>query len=152
MLLCDSDITFDELDKAVDNLSLNKSPGSDGLTANFYKHFWDLLKDPFSLMVKEATDNMTFPPTMKQGVITLIPKPDKDPKILDNFRPITLLNTDYKIVTIIYARRLKKFLHKIISDSQSGFMKGRSIHNNIRLVLDILDYSHDIDGFILFLD
>lgn len=79
---------------------------------------------------------MTFPSTMKQGIITLIPKPDKDPKILDNFRPITLLNTDYKIVTLIYANRLKMFLHKIISESQSGFMKGRSIHNNIRLVFD----------------
>lgn len=153
-LLCDADITSDELDKAVDSLSVNKSPGSDGFTANFYKHFWGLLKDPFSLMLKEATENMTFPLTMKQGVITLIPKPDKDPKLLDNFRPITLLNTDYKIVTTVYASRLKKILHKIISDSQSGFMKGRSIHDNIRLVLDILDYRHliDDDGFILFLD
>ncbi len=80
--------------------------------------------------------------------------PDKDPKILDNFRPITLLNTDYKIVTLIYANRLKMFLHKIISESQSGFMKGRSIHNNIRLVFDLLDYRHLIedDGFILFID
>ncbi len=105
-------------------------------------------------MLKEAIENMTFPSTMKQGIITLIPKPDKDPKILDNFRPITLLNTDYKIVTLIYANRLKMFLHKIISESQSGFMKGRSIHNNIRLVFDLLDYRHLIedDGFILFID
>ncbi|KAF7650888.1 hypothetical protein LDENG_00119260 [Lucifuga dentata] len=124
--LCDADITSDELDNAVNNLSLDKSPGSDGLTANFYKHFWDLLKEPFSLMLKEATDNFTFPSSMKQGIITLIPKPGKNP--------------------------LKKHLHKIISDSQSGFMSGRSIHNNIRLVLDLLDYNNLIedDGFILF--
>lgn len=153
-MLCDADITSEELDKAVDSLSLDKSPGCDGFTANFYKHCGVLLKDPFLFMLKEATESMTFPPTMKQGIITLIPKPDKDPKILDNFRPITLLNTDYKIVTLIYANRLKIFLHKIISDSQSGFMKGRSIHNNIRLVLDLLDYRHLIedDGFIFFID
>lgn len=87
-------------------------------------------------MLQEATDNLTFPSTMKQGIITLIPKPGKDPKILDNLRAITLLNDDYKIVTLIFANRLKNNLHKIISDSQSGFMKGmkgRSIHNNIRL-------------------
>jgi len=151
---CDADITSDELDKVVSSLALDKSPGCDGLTANFYKHFWNLLKDPFLLMLKEATESLTFPLSMKQGVITLIPKPDKDPKVLDNFRPITLLNTDYKIVTLIYANRLKLFLHKIISDSQSGFMKGRSLHNNIRLVLDLLDYRHLIkdDGFILFID
>jgi len=95
-------------------LALDKSPGCDGLTANFYKHFWDLLKDPFFLlMLKEATESLTFPLSMKQGVITLIPKPDKDPKILDNFRPITLLNTDYKIVTLIYANRLKLFYIKL---------------------------------------
>lgn len=95
-----------------------------------------------------------FPPTMKQGIITLIPKPGKDSKILDNLRPITLLNTDYKIVTLAYANRLKSKLDTIISDSQSRFMKDRSIHNNIRLVIDLLDYNHLIedDGFILFLD
>lgn len=152
--LCEADITIFELDKAVDNLSLNKSPGCDGLTSNFYRHFWDLLKNPFILMIKEATDNLSFPPTMKQGIITLIPKPGKDSKILDNLRPITLLNTDYKIVTLAYANRLKSKLDTIISDSQSGFMKDRSIHNNIRLVIDLLDYKHliDDDGFILFLD
>jgi len=64
-------------------------------------------------MLKEATESLTFPLSMKQGVITLIPKPDKDPKILDNFRPITLLNTDYKIVTLIYANRLKLFYIKL---------------------------------------
>uniref|UniRef100_A0A1A8EWE2 Reverse transcriptase domain-containing protein n=1 Tax=Nothobranchius korthausae TaxID=1143690 RepID=A0A1A8EWE2_9TELE len=152
--LCDADITMLELDNAVKNLSLNKSPGCDGLTSNFYRHFWDLLKNPFILMLTEATDTLYFPPTMKQGLITLIPKPGKDSKIIDNLRPITLLNTDYKIVTLAYANRLKSKLNSIISDSQSGFMKGRSIHNNIRLVMDLLDYSNliDDDGFILFLD
>ncbi len=105
-------------------------------------------------MLKEATDNLSFPPTIKQGIITLIPKPGKDSKILANLRPITLLNTDYKIVTLVYANRLKSNLDKIIRDSQSGVMKDRSIHSIIRSVIDLLDYKHLIedDGFILFLD
>lgn len=67
---------------------------------------------------------------MKQGIIALIPKPDKDPKTINN--------------------RLKTNLHKIIGDSQSGFMKNRSIHNNIRLALNLLNYRQVIvdDGFI----
>ncbi len=91
---------------------------------------------------------------MKQGLITLIPKPGKDARQIDNLRHITLLNCDYKTLAHIFANRLKEGLDQIISESQSGFMKGRSIHNNIRLVLDILDYHEWIedDGYILFLD
>ncbi len=51
---------------------------------------------------------MTFPSNMKRGIITLIPNPDEDPKILDNLRPITLLNNNCKIVILIYGNRLKK--------------------------------------------
>ncbi len=83
---------------------------------------------------------------MKQGIIILIPKQGKEKRILDNLRPITLLNTDYKLLSGIIAARMKKGL--------SGFLGGRSIHNNIRLVLDLIDYS-DIfveRGFIVFLD
>lgn len=92
--------------------------------------------------------------TMKQGIIKLIPKPGKDKRILSNLRPITLLNTDYKILTTVLAARLKTGISKLISPTQSGFLKGRSIHNNIRLVLDLIDYNYLIkeDGFIFFLD
>lgn len=91
---------------------------------------------------------------MKQGVITLIPKPGKDGKLLDNYHPISLLNNDYKILTYIYTNRLKRGLDQIISETQTGFVSNRSIHNNVRLVQDLLEYSHLIEdkGFILFLD
>jgi len=74
---------------------------------------------------------------MKQGLITLIPKPNKDTFSLDNWRPLTLLNSDYKILAAVYARRLKPCLEEVISLTQSG----RHISNNICLVLDLLDYS-----------
>lgn len=94
--------------------------------------------------------------SMKQGVITLLPKPGKDKRHIDNLRPITLLNVDYKLFTIVLANRLKMGIDQIISESQSGFIKDRSIHNNIRLVLDLLDYNDLIEGlykgFIFFLD
>ena len=80
--------------------------------------------------------------TMKQGLITLILKPDKDKRVLDNLRPITLFNTDYKLLSGCIAARLKLGLPQIINETQSGFLGRRSIHNNIRLVLDLIDYSH----------
>ncbi len=91
---------------------------------------------------------------MKQGVIILIPKPGKDPKILDNLQPITLLNNDYKLLAHICSNRLKSGLSQIISNMQSGFMRGRSIHNNLHLVQDLIDYKDKIndDGIMFFLD
>lgn len=92
--------------------------------------------------------------TIKQGVITLIPKPGKDKRCLSNLRPIILLNTGNKILTTVLAAKLKRGISKIICTTQSGFFKGRSIHNNVRLVLNLIDYGHliDDDGFMLFLD
>lgn len=92
--------------------------------------------------------------TMTQGLIVLIPKPGKDTKQINNLLPITLLYSDYKLLILIFANRLKIGLAQIISKSPSSFMKGKSKHNNIRLVLDITDYHEWIadDGYILFLD
>ncbi len=88
---------------------------------------------------------------MKQGLICLIPKPNKDSSLLDNWRPITLLNSDYKILASVYAEKIKHCLAIIISNTQSGFLNGRHISNNIRLIIDILDYSEFINK-VLFID
>ncbi len=61
--------------------------------------------------------------TVKQGIITLIPKPNKDKTFIDNLRPITLLHVDYKIFTHTLASRLKSGKDKIISDRHSGVLQ-----------------------------
>ncbi len=66
--------------------------------------------------------------SMKQGIICFIPKPNKDSTFLDNWHPITLLNSDYKLLACIYAEKLKPCLADIISNTQSGFLKGRHIY------------------------
>ncbi len=152
--LCDEDLQIEEIDLAMKKLKLNKSPGPDGLTSNFYRFFWDDLKELLFRAFLQSIEEGTLSSTQRQGLITLLPKPDKDSRYIDNLRPITLLNTDYKIFAHIFANRLKKGINKIINESQSGFLAGRSIHNNIRLIIDLLEYSEWIeeDGFILFLD
>lgn len=82
---------------------------------------------------------------MKTGLITLLPKPNKDLLKLDNRRPITLLCNDYKLVALVYANRLKDALVKPVDEFQSAFIKGRHIHNNVRLVLDMLNYQSLIE-------
>ncbi|MGL5732989.1 MAG: RNA-directed DNA polymerase [Metamycoplasmataceae bacterium] len=152
--ICDAKISLQELENALQALSSDKSPGSDGLTANFYKFFWDSIKFLLFKALTEVTECLSLSHTMKQGVIILIPKPGKDPKILDNLRPITLLNNDYKLLAHIYSNRLKSGLSQIISNTQSGFMRGRSSHNNLLLVQDLIDYKNKItdDGIMFFLD
>lgn len=153
-IICDSPITLKEISDAISKLRLNKSPGTDGLTSEFYKAF-SIQLAPFLLQViAESITKEQLPPSLCQGLITLIPKPQKDILLLDNWRPITLLNNDYKIFALCLACKLKKVLHDIIEESQNGFMTGRYIIDNIRLVLDLLDYSDLIseNSFILFLD
>lgn len=92
--------------------------------------------------------------TLKQGLITIIPKTNMDKLYIDNWRPITLLNNDAKLFALVFAKRLKKGLEEIIEEEQSGFMTGRHISNNIRLILDMTEYNCYIptDYFMLFID
>ena len=95
-----------------------------------------------------------MPPSLKQGVITHIPKKDKSPLFLKNWRPISILNTDYKILTGCLATRIKKVLPSIISHDQCGFLHGRYIGECIRKVLDIISYCEDNSqsGLLFFAD
>jgi hypothetical protein len=110
--------------------------------------------DYFHLEKCRQTRNSTASIYVNDTVIVLIPKPKKGSLYLDNWRPITLLATDNKLLAHVYANRRKQGLDDIISETQSAFIKGRSIHNCILLVLDIFDYSElmEDDGFMLFLD
>lgn len=151
---CDQDILLEEVADAIKHLKCNKSPGNDGITAEFYQLFSDILS-PFLLEVFiESIKNHKLPPSMTQGVISLIPKQNKDLLFIDNWRPISLLNNDYKILAHILSKRIKYVLDSIIDEAQSGFISNRHISNNIWLVLDILDYSCLVadDSFVLLLD
>ena len=100
-----------------------------------------------------AYDNGSLSISQRRGIITLIPKPNKDTALLDNLRPISLLNTDYKILTKAIAKRLEKVLPKVINPDQTGYIKKRYIGENIRLISDIMTYTEEgnIPGIALFI-
>ena len=75
----------------------------------------------------------------KQGLISLLSKKNNDLGNLNNWRPLTLLNTDYKIVTKTISNRIKKYISHIIENSQTGFIKGRYIGENIRLIQETIE-------------
>ena len=91
-----------------------KSPGSDGITTEFYKIFWQDIKTYFIKSINHSFANRNLTELQKQGLITLLPKPNKDIKLLENWHPISLLNVDYKIATKSIANRIKLVLDRLI--------------------------------------
>lgn len=150
----DNLLNIEELDKVIQKLPLGKSPSIDSLTTDFYRFFWQDLRVMLHKAFLDCISMGSLSNSRKIGVITLIPKPNKDILLLDNLRPITLLCTDYKILAHVFADRLNRGLDDIIDECQSAFIKGRNIHNHIRFILDLLDYNEFIESecLILFLD
>ena len=123
----------------------NKSPGSDGLTTEFYKIFWTDVKQYLIDSLNYSFRNGDMTDLHKQSIITLLPKGDKDTCYLENWQPISLLNVDYKIATKSISNRLKKVTSNIISNAQTGFIKGRYIGENIRILCEIIEYVNERD-------
>ena len=105
----------------------NKSPGNDGFTVEFYCTFWIDLGDMFVEALNEAYNRGGMSNSQKQGVITLIEKEGKNAMDVKNYRPITLLNVDYKILSKVLARRIKEVLGEVVHHDQVGYIKDRNI-------------------------
>ena len=140
---CDGLLTELECKTALKYMKNQNSPGSDGLTDKFYKIFWNDIKHFYIRSINYSYKNGSLTELQKQGVITLLPKPNKDIKKLENWRPISLLNVDYKIATKAIANRNKPVITTIVDNSQTGFIKGRFIGENIRLLFDIIETAEE---------
>ena len=131
----------------------NKTPGTDGLPAEFYK-MWKDISTLLVSAVNYAFESGCLSITQRRGVIKLIPKKDAELYYIKNWRPITLLNTDYKIAAKALTNQIKSVLPSIINNDQTGFMKNRFIGENIRLIDCIIQYAakENIPGLLLFID
>ena len=152
--LCDGPITEVECLNAINGFKRDKTPGTDGFTAEFYKFFWPELRTEMLSSFHFAFQTGSLSISQRRGVISLIPKKDKDKSLLENLRPISLLNVDYKILTKVIAKRIEKVLPTIINPDQTGYVKGRYIGENIRLIQDIMFFTKNVNipGIAIFLD
>jgi len=150
----ENDITAEECFEVLKSMKRNKSPGSDGFTVEFYIHFWNELKHPMLKSFQESFEKESLSTSQKLGIITCLPKPGKSKEDIKNWRPISLLNVDYKILSGVIANRLKSVLDSIISHSQKGFISGRYIGECTRLVSDLITNmkNKNIPGIILLID
>ena len=154
----ETELTLEELKAALASFANNKSPGEDGFTKKFYEFFFFffcylLWKDLLN-SYNEAFHKGELSKSQRRGILTLIPKEDITLTDLKNWRPISLPNLDYKILSKILARRLEQFLPNLIHSDQTGFVRGRYIGQNIRLLSDIMEFSSNkqLSGILLFVD
>ncbi len=135
-------------------MNRNKSPGMDGLTAEFYMQFWEDLKHIFHKVILTIQNEEHLTRSMKKGVISLFYKKRGDKCDLKNYRPISLLNVDYKLISKVLANRLKQVIPSIISPEQTCCIQGRDIADNIMSVRDVIDLveNNNEEGYLIKID
>ena len=132
----------------------NKTPGNDGITREFYAAFFDLIKDLLMSSINYSWEVGELSTSQKQVVITLIEKKGKDKRYIQNWRPISLLNVDAKLIFKVLTMRLRKVIDKVIRPDQTAYIPGRFIGELIRLISDILEYTEveQMEGYMFAAD
>uniref|UniRef100_A0A2D4K4K6 Reverse transcriptase domain-containing protein n=3 Tax=Micrurus TaxID=8634 RepID=A0A2D4K4K6_9SAUR len=134
------DITWSELKIAIENQKNNKTLGTDGIPGELYKAIGEQIGPLMVEIYNEVLLASKISDSWTEVLISLIRKEDSDLRFIQNYRPISLLNTDYTIFATIIANRLKRILNQYIHKDQNGFLPNRQIRNNLRIVLNVLEY------------
>ena len=126
--------------EALSAMKINKSPGNDGITKEFYQHFWAILGNFLVATLNYTFEKGELSVSQKQAVITLIEKKDRDKRFIKNWRPISLLNVNVKIASKALANRVKKVIPKLIAVDQTAYVKGRFIGESIRVINNLIEH------------
>lgn len=141
--MLEKEVSEEEIRKVLFAMPNNKSPGPDGYPAEFFKSTWSVLAKDFTIAVQSVFNFGFLPKGVNSTILALIPK-KLDSLEMKDYRPIACCNVLYKVVSKIVANRLKKLLPRIITESQSAFVKGRLLMENVLLASELVkDYHKD---------
>jgi hypothetical protein len=135
---CEGPITYEEAWAAIKDMKDDKSPGNDGLPAEFYKKYFYLIGTKFIEALNAPTTSLTK--SQRTGLITLLCKNVEKSDDLNYWRPISLLNVDYKILSKSLCNRIKIIANEIIGSEQVCGIKGRTIFDNLHFLRNVYDY------------
>ena len=132
----------------------DSAPGPDGIPYSYLKFFWQDYGPLLLEAWKFSLVTGSLPQSHKVSYLKLIPKPGKDSRKISNLRPITLSNTDHKLITKSYSRRLTEVAAAVISQEQTAYIPGRLINDNVRSMIMTIDLANEeeIDGVLVSLD
>ena len=152
--ICEGLITKEECLNSLNKMQNGKSPGSDGLPKEFYVKVFPIIGDVFVQVINNSFTNGLLSNTQRYGLITLICKKPEESEKLTNWRPISLLNVDYKIISKTLTNRLSSVIGKLVEIDQTCSVPGRSILDNIHLIRNAIDYveQKDLECILLSLD
>ncbi|GJU01583.1 RNA-directed DNA polymerase, eukaryota [Tanacetum coccineum] len=137
ILELESPISNEDIRTAVWGCGVDKSPGPDGFTFEFFRKYWTVVGPDFCIAVKWFFDHGVFAIGCNSSFVALIPKV-LDPKVVSDYRPISLIGSLYKVVTKILASRLSLVISDLISDVQTAFLPNRQILDGPFIINEIL--------------
>ena len=149
----DKKLELSDLERALFTCK-DSAPGPDGIPYEVYKKFWSITGQTILNAWHYSVEKGILPPSHEESVITLLPKEGKDISDIKNWRPITLSNCDSKIITKALANKMAGILDSIIDPSQTAYVPGRSIADNLRSNMYMKNKSKkkNIDSVLISLD
>ena len=144
-LKCEGTITECELLLALTSMDNDKSPGNDGITKEFYIKFWDVVKKLLCASIQQSFIAGQLSTSQKQAIIKLIEKKNRDKRFVKNWRPISLLNVDVKLISKVLASYLKSAISSIVNENQVVYINNRFISESGRLISDVFVITNSLD-------